>query len=395
VAAVSQARLALQQARPAAAGRRLRGFAATELALAGALSASIDATAPLEAATVRRVLGPAAAVLRGEDTVSRLDRPGVAAQLRAGLRPDSVAVPAAARIAVTVAAGAALGRVLGLDHAYWVPLAAAAALQANNATFLVRRALKRLAGTVAGVLLTWAVFTAHPALALVAVVALAAQCVGEILISASYGLAMVLVTVVALSLYDLGNAQAQIATAIGARLTDTAIGVALVIAARLVLWRRAAGSRLPAAQARTLRSAAAVFAVRWLGPAGSELEPARRLLEEDLVRLRTLTDDAVADAVLGARETQAEQVTLAVDELAMLALGMPYGRPLPSRAGAEALVDRLDRVAAALQADPGYGPRLGLASRSGPALDLPGYPRTQAAAELLASAVTGSARMPV
>jgi uncharacterized membrane protein YccC len=175
VAAVGHARETLRQAGQTATGDQLRSLAAVELALAGSLSASIDATAPLSPAAERRVLDLALTVIRGEESVTGLDRPGIATRLRAGLRRDSVAVPAAARIGVTVAAGAALGRALGLDHAYWVPLTAASALQASKVTFLVRRSLSRLAGTVAGIVAAWAVFTVHPALAAVAVLALAAQ----------------------------------------------------------------------------------------------------------------------------------------------------------------------------------------------------------------------------
>lgn len=383
VAAAGQARDALRQAGTAAADDRLRSLAAAELALAGALSASIDAAAPLDAASVRRVLAPAEAVRDGKETVIGLDQPGTAARLRAALGPDSVAVPAAARIAVTVAAGAALGRALGLEHSYWVALTAAAALQANNVTFLVRRSLNRLAGTIAGIGIAWLVFTAHPVPAVVAVMATACQFAGEVLIKGSYGLAMVFVTVVALSVYDLGVPQARIGTAVGARVLDTAIGVALVIALRLLLWRRAAGSRLPPVQARALRAAADVFRARWLGPAAGDLVPARRRLEEDLLRMHTLTDDAMADAVFGSRDTSAEQVTLAVDELAMLALGIPFGRPRPHGDEAAALITRLDELTAALRngASPPDSPAI--------ALHLPGYPRTVAAAQLLAAAMSG------
>ncbi|HEX3711456.1 MAG TPA: FUSC family protein [Trebonia sp.] len=383
VAALSQAHDTQRQAGTAATDERLRSLASAELALAGALSASIDAAAPLDAATGRRVLAAAEAARDGEETDTGLDRPGALVRLRAALSRDSVAVPAAARIAVTVAAGAGLGRALGLDHSYWVALTAAAALQANNVTFLVRRSLNRLAGTIAGIGIAWPVFAAHPVPAVVAAVATACQFAGEVLIKGFYGLAMVFVTVLALSLYDLGVPQARIGTAVGARVLDTAIGVALVIALRLLLWRRAAGSRLPQVQARALRAAADVFRARWLGPAAADLVPARRRLEEDLLRMRALTDDATADAVFGSRDASAEQVTLAVGGLAMLALGIPFGRPRPSGDEAAAFITRLDELAASLQngAPPPDSPAT--------ALHLPRYPRAVSAAQLLASAMSG------
>jgi len=97
--------------------------------------------------------------------------------------------------------------------------------------------------------------------------------------------------------------------------------------------------------------------------------------------MRTVTEDAAADAVLGPREAKQEQISLAVDELAMLALGVPFDRPRPARAEVGALLARLDRLAAML--GDGSAPVRGLP----PVTGLPDYPRTRAATELLTSAV--------
>jgi uncharacterized membrane protein YccC len=281
--------------------------------------------------------------------------------------------------------GIALGRVLGVGHSYWIALTAVAALQANNVTFLLRRSLHRLSGTIAGVAIGGIVFAAHPTLAVIAIVATAAQFAGEVFIRASYGLAIVFVTVVALSIYDLGVPDARIAAAVGARVLDTLIGVALVVVLRLLLWWRAAGTRLPQVQARTLRATADVFRARWAGGRETELRPALRRLEERLLSMRTLTDDAVADAVLGPRETRAEQISLAIDELAVLGLGIPFGRPPPAPEQASALVGRLDQLARTLAEGSAPGEAQ---AKAGP-VDLPAYPRTRAATELLAAAIAG------
>jgi hypothetical protein len=50
----------------------------------------------------------------------------------------------------------------------------------------------------------------------------------------------------------------------------------------------------------------------------------------------------LADQISGSSATRLDQVTLAIDELAMLALGMPFGRTRPARPAAEALVRRLE-----------------------------------------------------
>jgi uncharacterized membrane protein YccC len=426
VAAMARAHEVLRQARAGDEAPALRSLAAAGIVLASALSVSIDAPGPLDpqwAAAVRNLavlagggpagpanpagpeirtgtpawtaaaagalpdlrwaLGAARRVVDRDRTALDVTAParyGLAGRLREALSPDSVVLPAAARIAIAVAAGAGLGRLLGLDHSYWVGLTAAAALQATNVTLLIRRSLHRVAGTIAGVGLAGALFALHPAVLAVAIVVLFAQFAAEVLIRASYGLAITFVTILALSLYDLAGPGAQIGAAVGARILDTALGAALAVLLRLLLWPQATGQRLPQARARTLRAVAVVFRCRWLGEAPAGLEQARRRLQEQLAQLRTIADDAAADQVMRAPAQCGAQVTLAIDELAVLALGVPYGRPPPRRRDATALVERLEDLAAALE-----GGRPPPDTSAG--LELPAYPRTRAAANLLASAI--------
>jgi hypothetical protein len=97
------------------------------------------------------------------------------------------------------------------------------------------------------------------------------------------------------------------------------------------------------------------------------------------VELHNVNQDVLADQVRGSSE-QRDEVTPALDELAILSLGVPFGRPLPPRAEAEALLREFDRIADDL--------RDGKVPQAAPEpLVLPGYPRTSAAAQLLASAV--------
>jgi uncharacterized membrane protein YccC len=63
---------------------------------------------------------------------------------------------------VTVTLAAAVGRVLGLDHGYWVALTATAALQGTSFDAVARRAAERLLGTIAGVTIAAGVLAAHP-----------------------------------------------------------------------------------------------------------------------------------------------------------------------------------------------------------------------------------------
>jgi uncharacterized membrane protein YccC len=412
LASASQANEVLTQARVAPADVRWRSLAAAQLVLASALSVSIEARSPLDprwAASVRRLaqlppgegsgaaalpvagdpdlpglrwaMGQAGRSLRGR--ASDQDEGGsgsraMLGELRAALSPHAVVLPAALRIGVIVAAGAALGRALGLDHSYWIGLTAASALQANNVTFLIRRSLNRVAGTIAGVGLAWIVFAPHPPVIAVVAVAVCAQFAAEVLMPFLYGLAVTFVTVVALSVYDLATAGAGIGAAVGSRLLDTLIGAALAIVLRVVLWPRANATRLPYLQARTLRAAQEAFGGRWLGD-GPSLERVQRRLQTELLNLRAVHRDVLADRV-GATPASADHVTPVIDELAVLALGVPFDRPGPARADGEALVRRLGQLADALQTQTSP-PDIG------EPITLRGYPRTAAAVNLLGSVI--------
>lgn len=425
LAGVSQAHEVLTQAQSAPGDSRWRSLAAVQLVLASALSVSIEARSPLDprwAAAVRGLAerppdntglppadtgappdgagGPAGLpaagdhdlpglrwaiaqagrILRGQTSGQDVAEAGgrsLPAELRAALSPHAVVLPAALRIGIVVAAGAALGRTLGLGHSYWVGLTAASVLQANNVTFLVRRSLNRVAGTIAGVGLAWIVFAPHPPVIAVAAVAICAQFAAEVMMPVLYGLAVTFVTVVALAVYDLAASGAGIGEAVGARLLDTLIGAALAVVLRIVLWPRANAIRMPYLQARTLQAATDAFRSRWLGD-GPGLGQVQRRLQAELLSLRAVRRDTLADHV--ATPASADYVTPVIDELAILALGVPFDRPVPPRPDAEALLRRLDELTGALQ------------TRTPPPDDdepvtLPGYPRTEAAVNLLGSVI--------
>jgi uncharacterized membrane protein YccC len=412
LAGVSRAHEVLTQAQTAAGDPRWRFLAAVQLVLASALSVSIEARSPLDpcwAAAVRRLaerppdgtgapaglpaagdhdlpglrwaIVQAARILRGQTSGQDVAEAGgrsMPAELRAALSPHAVVLPAALRIGIVVAAGAALGRTLGLGHSYWVGLTAASVLQANNVTFLVRRSLNRVAGTIAGVGLAWIVFAPHPPVIAVAAVAICAQFAAEVMMPVLYGLAVTFVTVVALAVYDLAASGAGIGAAVGARLLDTLIGAALAVVLRIVLWPRANAIRMPYLQARTLQAATDAFRSRWLGD-GPGLGQVQRRLQAELLSLRAVRRDTLADHV-AATPGSADYVTPVIDELAILALGIPFDRPVPPRPDAEALLRRLDELTGALQ------------TRTPPPDDdepvtLPGYPRTEAAVNLLGSVI--------
>jgi uncharacterized membrane protein YccC len=308
-------------------------------------------------------------------------RPGLASQLGAALRRHSVVLPSAARIGIAVALGVGVGRALGLGHAYWVGLTAAAVLQGSNLAVTRRRVVHRVAGTVVGVVLTFAVLGWGPPVGVVVLAAVVAQAAVELVIATHYGLAVTAITVLSLALFHLGAPGEDVGTALGARLADTAIGAVLALLLRRVLWPRTTSVRLPALQARVVAEVRAAFGAAWAEP--DALPRQRRALQAELAALRSVHADALADVGDDAGPDLRWPVSAAVEELAFLALALPSHRRPPPPAVAEAFLHHLDGLAAATAT--------GTTPPPGQVAAVPGHPRTSAAATALAAAVDEAA----
>ena len=423
VVAVRRSRDAVGQGGLAPDDRLTRAAMAAEALLEAALHVDVESTRPLDpgwAAAVRALasalpgepevvdggaaLPPTAGVV-GSEAMARAivaaraalggqpppapprpfpTRPGVLAQLRVAWQGHSVVLPAAARIGIAVAVGVGLGRALGLGHAYWVGLTAVAVLQGSNLAVTRTRVLHRVVGTVVGVGLGFAVLGWDPPSWLVALVAVVFQGVVELVIVTRYWLAVVAITVLALVLFHLGSPTEDVGAAIGARLVDTAIGVAVALLLRLVLWPRATSSRLPRVQARAIAAVRTTLAAAWRVAGGAvdaagagALTDERRRLQAELANLHVVHADALADT--GARASHDRwPVSVAVEELSVLALAWPAHRTPPGAAEGAAFLGHLDGLAAAVA---------GGAVPPSAVPVLPGLPRTTAAARTLTGAV--------
>ena len=313
--------------------------------------------------------------------------PGIGPQIAAALRRHSVIVPSAARIGIAVGLGVAAGRALGLGHAYWIGLTAAAVLQASNLVITARRVVHRLAGTVIGVGLAFAILGWHPPIWLVVIAVAFFQGLAELAIATNYGVAVAGITVLALLLFHVAAPGEALTTTIGSRLLDTGIGAILALLLRRLLWPRATLRRLPSAQALTLQATSLVLAEAWAQqPDPQLLADRRRALQGTLAVLRAVHADATADAGLVSRSTDtAWPVSAGIEELARLALSWPAYRPRPEPAQAAGLRHHLEELASAItEARP--------PDTTIPAL--PGQPLTEAATAALTSAVMDAQRIP-
>ncbi|MFF8769515.1 FUSC family protein [Kitasatospora sp. NPDC015120] len=138
-----------------------------------------------------------------------------------------------ARLALCVAAGAAVTTAMPLSRSYWVPMTIAFVLKPDLGSVFLR-AVSRSVGTVLGVAVTAAVLA--PAPGPWALVAIAALCVALLpyATAAHYGLNTVVMTPMALVLLQLGGQDG--AAGFWPRVLDTALASTIVLLLGYLLW---------------------------------------------------------------------------------------------------------------------------------------------------------------
>jgi uncharacterized membrane protein YccC len=159
------------------------------------------------------------------------------------------------RLAAAAVLATAVAALLGLSRVYWVLITVVAVLQHGRGRHLtVLRGVNRLLGTLLGVGLFVLLAAAHPTGLLLVLLIAALQFVVELVVVRHYGVALVLITPLALSIAETMGGD-PLATA-GTRLVDTAVGAAVAVLVLLVelggerlLTRRRAASDLPAGPA--------------------------------------------------------------------------------------------------------------------------------------------------
>ncbi|WP_138761150.1 FUSC family protein [Modestobacter altitudinis] len=183
-------------------------------------------------------------------------------------------VPTASRIGVGAWAAGTLAAALGLHSPYWASTAAVAVLLGTDARHSRARALHRVTGTLLGTGITALLFALDLPVA-VTVALIAVMLVGvELLVVSQYVLAVALITPVSLSLVHLGADSPPGADLITIRLGETVVGIAVGLAAGLLLFPRPGSRRLPAAVGATVERALAAAAAPPGGPADAALRDA-------------------------------------------------------------------------------------------------------------------------
>lgn len=301
--------------------------------------------------------------------------------LRVGRQRQSPAPIAALRVGVAVAGGCALGAAVGGGHPYWIALSAAAVLQSTNAGMTLRRALHRTVGTFVGLLGAAAILAPDPPVGVLVAAVVVLQFLTASVIAASYGVAVVFITSLALVQLEIAHPSFG-ADVAGARAVDTLLGCALGLAVGVVFGPRGSLKRLTAAQAATLRAAGAALAAGLRQAPVGELRALRREANVSALNLRALQSDAIGDVLRRSPEADARwPLTHAIELLVAAATALPRRDPQPALADAvERSVEAFARTTEGVPTDV-------------PSPALPGLPATERAMKRVRDALARDPRI--
>lgn len=240
--------------------------------------------------------------------------PGPLPPGRPARRRTPLWVTTAARTGLGVAAAGLVAVLAGLPSPWWAATAAVAVLLGTDPRQARARALHRVTGTLVGTVLAGAVFAVDPpTAATVGLVGLLLIGV-ELFIAHQYVVAVACLTPVSLLLVHLGLPDLPGSALIAARIEETVVGIAVALAAGLLLFPRAGSRRLPAAVAGTAEQA--VTAAR--AAPGS---PADRALHHALIELNEVATAARAELFPTPRADAWRQRSRQVGDLGWALLG--------------------------------------------------------------------------
>jgi len=139
------------------------------------------------------------------------------------------------RYAAGVAVAGAIATAVG--HPYWAMVAAVVPMSAPDAAGRLTRAAQRLAGTLVGVVIAWALLLAAPPPLVVIAIAALLQAGAELYVGRNYGVAMLFITPLALSMAQLAN-PVPVGGLVADRALDTLVGVAVAVVITLLTHER-------------------------------------------------------------------------------------------------------------------------------------------------------------
>lgn len=151
------------------------------------------------------------------------------------LRPISHRLIGALRSALGAGLAICVSQLFGADHPVWAAMGALAVMQGAHLHITMDRALQRLAGTLIGALLAWALLIQHPSVWPVIAALMVLQILTEMVIGYNYALGQIFVTPMALLMTYLAAGQTIGPEMVPERVFDTLIGAAVGVIASVIL----------------------------------------------------------------------------------------------------------------------------------------------------------------
>ncbi|RCV53219.1 FUSC family protein [Marinitenerispora sediminis] len=309
--------------------------------------------------------------------------PSVLDSLRSSLSRESLVLPTALRMGITVAAAGLLAVLLGFERFYWVSVTTAAVLQGGNVVLTVNRGVQRALGTLLGVVIGVGVLLLHPPLPVVIVAAGLFMGLAQLVIARTFLYGSILLTPMALLIAHTA-APYPVDELAQARILDTLLGSLVGMLGAVLLWRQASASRLPRTIINVLDDARTVIN-EVLDP-DVAIGPERRYrlrrdLRADLISLRGVYDSAIGDVPRAETTQPLWPVVVATQRTGYLALSaLALDKPPPVSGITLQRVDLAFRELSAAMSER-RAPRLGALPR------LVDYPRINMELRALASAM--------
>lgn len=142
---------------------------------------------------------------------------------------------AAARSALGAGIAVFISHAFGADHPSWAAMGALAVMQGAHLHIRMSRALQRMAGTVVGASLAWALLIQDPAVWVVIAVLILLQIATEMVIGVNYAFGQILVTPMALLMTHLAAPQGAGPEMAPERVLDTLLGATVGIVVSVLL----------------------------------------------------------------------------------------------------------------------------------------------------------------
>jgi uncharacterized membrane protein YccC len=218
--------------------------------------------------------------------------------LREGVRPGSQPFEIGLRVALASVVCGLVGWAINLEHAYWITAAAVLMLyQGLDWATTLQRAIQRVGGTLLGTLLAGGVLLLQPEGLWFAATIVVLQFIIEMLVLRNYGLAVLFITAIALTIASGGHPVADIVHQVWIRAEDTFLGCAIGILVFALMARRGATLAISRELSRTWAAIDLVARLLAKGDAdGDEPRAARRNLQHRTILLLQSFDAAVGSS---------------------------------------------------------------------------------------------------